>query len=324
MKIQRRRWVAAVSGAWLLMRGVDALAQAGRMARIGVLVYNAPQSEPLGPLLEGMKDAGYVPGKTVAFDYRGADGRAERLPALAAELVGLRPDVIFAFGGDVVPIAKAASATIPIVAWTSNDPVKSGLVASIGRPGGNVTGITLIYDELAGKTLGFLKQAVPGLSRAAILWNPEHADPEYQETQRAASLLKVRLQSLEVRRPEDFDPALQSAMRERAEAIVIVSSRLMSRERQRILEFAARNRIIVAGGWGEWTKHGALLTYGPNTAELMQHAAGFIVKILKGARPADLPMERPIRFELEINTAAARSFGLTIPQTLLAQADSVI
>ena len=236
----------------------------------------------------------------------------------------LKPAVIFALGGDVAPFAKSATTSIPIVVWTSNDPVESGLVASMSRPGGNVTGITLIYDELAGKTLGFLKEAAPAISRVAVLWNPDHADPEFRETKRAAVALGLQLQSLEVRRPDDFDGAFNAALGARVEGLVIISSRLMSRQRQQIAEFAAKNRIIVAGGWGEWTKDGALLTYGPNTTELMQRVAIYVAKIIKGARPSDLPMERPTHFELVINLKTAKVFGLTMPPTLLGRADHVI
>jgi len=321
--MKRRQFVEAVSGSLLTLSG-GAIAQPRKTPRIGMLLFTTPASEPIGPLLEALKDAGYAVDKNLAIDYRFAEGRHERLPALASELVQLGPDVIFALGGDVAPYAKAATATIPIVAWVSNDPVKSGLVADMGRPGGNVTGITLIYDELAGKTLGFLKEAAPSLTRVAVLWNPNHADPEYQETKHAAEVLKVRLQSLEVRRPDDFAAAYKAALAERAEALVIVFSRLMSRERPRILEFAAKNQILVAGGFGEWTRDGALLTYGPNTIEIMQRVAVFIAKILKGARPADLPMERPTRFELVLNLGTARAFGLTMPPNLLSRADRVV
>jgi ABC-type uncharacterized transport system substrate-binding protein len=320
----RRRFIGAMAGGLLSMRFPAATAQAGKVPRIGFLLFNSPQAEPIGPLLQGLEAMGYMDGKTIAIEYRFAEGKPERLPDLAAELVQLKPDVIFAFGGDVAPFAKKATTSIPIVAWMSNDPVESGLVTSLGRPGGNVTGITLVYDELAGKTLGFLKEAAPAVSRVAVLWNPDHADPEFRETKRAAAALGVQLQSLEVRRPDDFDRALKAALAERAEGLVIVSSRLMSRQRQQIAEFAAKNRIIVAGGWGEWTKDGALLTYGPNTTELMQRVAIYIAKIIKGARPSDLPMERPTHFELIINLKTAKVFGLMLPPTLLGRADQVI
>ncbi len=306
------------------MRFAAATAQAGNVPRLGILLFNSPPTEPIGPLLQGLGTMGYVDGKTIAIEYRFGDGKPERLPDLAAELVQLKPDVIFAFGGDVAPFAKKATTSIPIVAWMSNDPVESGLVASLGRPGGNITGITLVYDELAGKTLGFLKEAAPAVSRVAVLWNPDHADPEFRETKRAAVALGVQLQYLEVRRPEDLDRAFNAALGERAEGLVVVSSRLMSRQRQQIAEFAAKNRIIVVGGWGEWTKDGAFLTYGPNTVELMQRAAIYVTKIIRGARPSDLPMERPTHFELVLNLKTAKAFGLTVPSTLLGRADQVI
>ena len=322
--MNRRRWLRAMAGALVSMPFAATMAQGRNVPRIGFLLFNSPGTEPIGPLLQGLEAMGYVDGKTLAIEYRFAEGNPERLPDLAAELVRLKPDVIFAFGGDVAPFAKRATTAIPIVAWMSNDPVESGMVASLGRPGGNVTGITLVYDELAGKTLGFLKEAAPAISRVAVLWNPDHADPEFREMNRAAVPLGVQLQSLEVRRPDDFGGAFKLALGERAEGLVIVSSRLMSRQRQQIAEFATRNRIIVAGGWGEWTKDGALLTYGPNTAELMQRVAAYVAKIIKGARPSDLPMERPTHFELVINLKTARVFGLTLPPTLLGRADQVI
>ena len=322
--MNRRRYIGAMGGALLSLRFAAAKAQGGNVPRLGILLFNSPRAEPIGPLLQGLDAMGYVGGKTIAIEYRFAEGKAERLPDLAAQLVQLKPDVIFAFGGDVVPFAKRATTTIPIVAWMSNDPVESGMVASLGRPGGNVTGITLVYDELAGKTLAFLKEAAPAVSRVAVLWNPDHADPEFREMKRAAATLGVQLQSLEVRRPDDFDRAFKAALGEHAEGLVIVSSRLMSRQRQQIAEFAAKNRLIVAGGWGEWTKDGALLTYGPNTTEFMQRVAIYVAKILKGARPSDLPIERPTHFDLVINLKTAKLFGLTVPPTLLGRADQVI
>jgi len=323
--MNRRRCIGAMAGALLSVRFAAATAQERNVApRIGLLLFNSPRSEPIGPLLQGLDAMGYVDGKTLAIEYRFAEGDPERLPDLAAQLVQLKPDVIFAFGGDVVPFAIKATTSIPIVAWMSNDPVESGMVTSLGRPRGNVTGVTLVYDELAGKTLGFLKEAAPAVSRVAVLWNPDHADPEFREIKRAAVTLGVQLQSLEVRRLDDFDGVFKAALGERAEGLIIVSSRLMSRQRQQIAEFATKNRLIVAGGWGDWTKDGALLTYGPNTTETMQRVAIYVAKILKGARPSDLPMERPTHFDLIINLKTAKLFGLTVPPTLMGRADQVI
>jgi len=245
---------------------LGALAQQplGKVPRLGLLLFNSPQADPIAPLLEGLQALGYVDGKTIGIEYRFAEGKAERLPDLAAELVRLNPEVIFAYGGDVAPHVKKATGSIPIVALVSNDPVQSGLVASVPRPGGNVTGITLVYDELAGKVIELLKEAVPAISRIAVLWNPDHADPEFRETQRAATTLGVRLQSLEVRQPADFDAAFDSATRERAEGLIIVSTRLLLQRHQRIVEFGTKSRIIMAGNWGDWAKDGLLLTYGPD------------------------------------------------------------
>jgi putative tryptophan/tyrosine transport system substrate-binding protein len=237
-------------------------------------------------------------------------------------LAQLNPDVIFAFGGDVAPHMKRATSSIPIVVLVSNDPVQSGLVASVARPGGNVTGITLIYDELAGKVLELVKEAVPSISRVAVLWNPDHADPEYRETQRAATALGIKLQSLAVRQAGDFDAAFEAAISERAEGLITVSSRLLLQRRKMIAEFGAKNRILMAGSWGDW--EGMALTYGPNQAVAARRLAYYVDKILKGARPADLPMERPSRFELVLNQKVAAALGIKFPPSILARADGVI
>ena len=324
MLTRRRLLIALGAGTLGAPRASLAQQQPGKVPRIGVLLFNSPQTDPIGPLLEGLRALGYVDGKTVAIEYRFADGKAERLPELAVELVRLKPDVIFAYGGDVAPHAKKATGTIPIVVMVSNDPVESGLVASVARPGANVTGLTLVYDELAGKVLELLKEALPGISRVAVLWNPDHADPEFRQTQRAAAILGVRLQSLEVRRPGDFDGAFKAATVERAEGLVIVSTRLLFQQRREIAEFGARNRIPMAGGWGDWTQDGFLLTYGPDTAQAMRRIPVYIDKILKGVRPADLPVERPTRFELVVNAKTARTLGIKIPSSVLLRADRVI
>ena len=321
--MRRRAFIAGlgVAAAWPVVARAQ---QPGKVRRVGILLFNSPQTDPIGPLLEGLQGLGYVDGKTVAIDYRYAEGKAERLPNLAVELVQLKPDVIFAYGGDVAPYAKNATGSIPIVAMVSNDPVQSGLVASIGRPGANITGITLIYDDLAGKVLELLKEAVPSISRVAVLWNPDHADPEFRETQRVAAAKDVQIQSLEVRRPGDFDGAFQAAIGNRAEGLIIVSTRLLLMQRPKIAEFVANSRLPAAGGWGDWAKDGLLLTYGPNTDEAMRRISIYVDKILKGARPSDLPIERPTRFELVVNVKTAKALGIEIPPAMLARADEVI
>jgi putative ABC transport system substrate-binding protein len=320
-----RRELVAGLGASALAIPLGALAQqATGVRRVGVLLFNSPQSDPVGPLREGLHAVGYIDGKTVAYDFRFADGNAERLADLATDLVRLKPEVIVAYGGDVARHAKEATASIPIVALISNDPVQSGLVASIRRPGANVTGVTLIYDELAGKMLDLVKEAVPHVSRIAVLWNPNHADPEFRETERAATFRGVQLQSLEVRRPEDFERAFETAVAERAEAMIIVSTRLLLQQRARIIKFGAQQGIPLVGSWGDWAKDGFLLTFGPSPAVAMRQVAGYVDKILKGASPADLPFERPTRFELVLNRKAATALNVLFPPSLLARADEVI
>jgi putative ABC transport system substrate-binding protein len=289
-----------------------------------VLLFNSPQADPIGPFLENLRSLGYVDGKNIALDYAFAEGKAERLPELAAALVEHKPDVIFAYGGDVAPHAKAATKSIPIVAMVSNDPVQSGLVASLSKPGGNVTGLTLIYDDLAGKMLDLLKEAVPEITRIAVLWNPNHADPEFRETKRVAITKSIDLQSLEVRTASDFDEAFSAATDQHAEGLIVVSTRLLLNQRQKILAFATNSKVPTIGNWGDWARDGLLLSYGPNTEEAMKRVAVYVDRILKGARPADLPIERPTRFELVINLKTAKTIGLTIPPTLLARADAII
>jgi putative tryptophan/tyrosine transport system substrate-binding protein len=299
--------------------------QPGKVPRLGMLLFNSPQADPIGPLIQGLGALGYVDGKTIAVEYRYAEGKAERLANLAVELVQLKPDVIFAYGGDVAPYAKQATASIPVVVMVSNDPVQSGLVTSIRQPGFNITGITLIYDELAGKMLDLMKEALPEISNVAVLWNPDHADPEFRETQRVAIARGVELQSLEVRRPSDFDGAFKAAIDQRAEGLILVSSRLLLAQRQKIKEFTITTRIPAVGNWGDWAaKDGFLFTYGPNTDDAMRGIATYVNKILRGARPADLPIERPTRFELVVNAKTAQAFGIKLPDSIITRADKVI
>jgi putative tryptophan/tyrosine transport system substrate-binding protein len=299
--------------------------QPGKVPRLGMLLFNSPQADPIGPLIQGLGALGYVDGKTIAVEYRYAEGKAERLTNLAVELVQLKPDVIFAYGGDVAPYAKQATASIPVVVMVSNDPVQSGLVTSIRQPGFNITGITLIYDELAGKMLDLMKEALPEISHVAVLWNPDHADPEFRETQRVAIARGVELQSLEVRRPSDFDGAFKAAIDQRAEGLILVSSRLLLAQRQKIKEFTITTRIPAVGNWGDWAaKDGFLFTYGPNTDDAMRGIATYVNKILRGARPADLPIERPTRFELVVNAKTAQAFGIKLPDSIITRADKVI
>jgi putative tryptophan/tyrosine transport system substrate-binding protein len=299
--------------------------QTTKMARLGVLLFSAPEGDPnLAAFRQGLTDLGYVEGKNLTTVYRGAQGNPERLPGLAAELVALKPDVILALGGDVAPAVRTATNTIPVVMAVSTDPVRAGLVPSLARPGGNVTGVTFVSSELAAKRLQYLKEAAPRISRVAVLWNPNHVDPEYAETQTAGRTLGVQVQSLEVRALGDVDAAFQAAEAGRAEAIIIVSSRLTTFGRQRIMELATRQRLPVVSGWGPWAESGALLSYGPDLNDVVRRAATHVDRILKGANPGTLAVEQPTKFELVVNLKTAAALGLTIPPSLRVQATRII
>ncbi|MGH7335913.1 MAG: ABC transporter substrate-binding protein [Candidatus Rokuibacteriota bacterium] len=285
----------------LLAAPLSAEAQpTGKVARPGVLLLSSADPN-LDAFRRGLRELGHIEGRNLVIEYRAAEGNAGRLADLAVELVQLKPDVLFALGGNVAPFAKHATRTVPIVMVTSADPVRGGLVASLARPGGNVTGVTFLSADLAAKRLQFLKEVAPTISRVGLLWNPDHADDEFAETQAAARTLGIQLQSLEVRASADFEGAFQAAVTGRAEAIIVVSSRQMTLNRARILEFARSSKLPLACGWGPWAQGGALLSYGPDQNLLVRRAATYVDKILRGAKPADLPVEQPTKVELIIN-----------------------
>ena len=301
-----------------------ARAQPAKIARLGVLLFGTPETDSFPIIRRGLAGLGYVEGRNIVFEHRYADGRPERLFDLATDLVRTKPDVIIAAGGDVAPFAKQATRTIPIVMITSADPVQGGLVASLARPGGNVTGVTFVSSELAGKRLQFLKEAVPAVARVAVLSNPDHPDDELRATQAAGRSLGVHIQSLEVRRREDIEGAIALAHRERMQALIVVSSRLMTLSRALILSLAGENRMPLASGWGPWAAEGGLLSYGPDLDVVIRSSASYVDRILKGARPAEIPVEQPTKFALVLNLRTARKFALTIPPSLLQRADQVI
>ena len=321
----RRRTFLAGSFALLAVPLAGQAQEAGKVARIGVLLFGTPATDPnLASFVAGLRDLGYFEGRNLTLETRSAEGCLERVRDLAIQVVGLTPDVIVVLGGDMVPFVKDATSTIPIVMLHSQDPVEAGAVTSFARPGGNLTGVAFVSSETAGKRLQFLKEAVPSLTRVAVLWNPDHRDPEYRDIEAAARRLGIQVRSLEARRPEDFDGAFQSATRPRADALMVVSSRFMNISRPRILEFVSKERMPLVTGWGPWVRAGGLLSYGPDLDALMKRAASFVDKILKGTKPTDLPIEQPTKFELVINLKTARTLGLTIPPSLLARADHVI
>jgi putative ABC transport system substrate-binding protein len=295
--------------------------QAEPMRRIGLLVSTIREDV----IRQALRDLGYIEGKNILIEYRPAD-RADQLPGLAAELVSLKVDVIVAGGSQAVRAAQQATQSIPIVMAAGSDPVGTGFVASLARPGGNITGNSLFSPELSGKRLELLKEIVTGALRLAVLWNPE--DPpaalSLRETEAAARQLGIELKSIEVRNPGDFDMAFTSAMNFHAGAIAILSAPVMTIYASRIAELAWKNGLPAISNASEFPKAGGLMSYGPSFADLYKRAAVYVDKILKGAKPADLPVEQPTKFELVINLKTAKALGLTVPSSLLVAADEVI
>ncbi len=301
-----------------------------RVARIGYLATKVADSPvALEAFRLGLRDLGYVEGRSLVIEYRDAEGEAERLPALAAELVALKVDVIVAPGTPSALAAKQATRTIPIVFPAAGDPVTSGLVTSLARPGGNVTGLSNVHPDLVGKRLELLTQAVPRVSRVAVLWHPGGSDERanrdmLKAADVAARALGVRLQVVEARGSEDLDRAFSDMTSARADGLTVLASTMFLRERRRLVDLAAKNRLPAVYTWREAVDAGGLMAYGANLADLFRRAASYADKILKGAKPADLPVEEPTKFDLIINLKTAKALGLTIPQSLLLRADKVI
>jgi putative tryptophan/tyrosine transport system substrate-binding protein len=269
---------------------------------------------------------GWIEGKNIVFERRYAENRVERLPELAAELVRLNVDVIVGLGTLAPLAAKGATTTIPIVMTAAGDPLGSGLVASLARPGGNVTGMSLMAPDLGGKRLELLKELLPRLARVAVLWNAANPYPAlvFKETQAAGRTLGIEVQSLEVRDPRDFDGAFEALRRQRPDALITVEDPLTFNYMKLIADFAAGQRLPTLHGFREDVAAGALMSYGANLADLFRRAAGYVDKILRGAKPADLPVQQPTKFDLVINLTTAKALGLEVPPTLLARADEVI
>jgi putative ABC transport system substrate-binding protein len=304
-------------------------AQAGAQTpRIGILTNAFDPHSPYSPFeafRQGLRDLGYVEGQSIALEYRFADGKLERLPALAAELVRLKVDIILAEGVSGVQAAQHATGTIPIVFPTAFDPVGAGLVASLARPGGNITGVSFHDPALMGKRLELLKMAVPGVTRVAYLWHSSpNSAPSLHETETAARALGVQLQPVEVRAPYPFDQAFATMTAAHADALITQPSGVFWYRRTQIVDLAARTRLPGIFPDRELAEAGGLMTYGPSVAANFRRAATYVDKILKGAKPGDLPVEYPMKFELVINLKTAKALGLTIPPTLLFQADEVI
>jgi ABC-type uncharacterized transport system substrate-binding protein len=301
-----------------------------KVPRIGYLTGNLATGLTLrDAFLQGLRDLGYAEGRNVAIEYRDAQGKYDRFPALAADLVALNVDVIVVTNTPAALAAKQATRAIPIVLGWVVDPVSSGLVTNLARPGGNVTGLSTLARDIFGKRLELLKQAVPGVARLAILWHPgdygERTEREmHSHEDTAARALGVRFQVLTARGPEDFDRAFSDMVRARADAFAVQSTNVFFIQRRRLVDLAAKNRLPAMYPTREFVDAGGLMSYAANTAELLRRAAAYVDKILKGAKPADLPVEQPTKFELVINLKTAKALGLTIPQSVLLRADEVI
>jgi ABC-type uncharacterized transport system substrate-binding protein len=300
-------------------------AKAYRMGYLSALSLSA-ESARLDGFWQALRDLGYVEEKNIVIDYRFAEGKFDRLPQLAAELVRLKVDVIITTGPTSTRAAKEATITIPIVMAFDNDPVGNKFVASLARPGGNITGLSTYYPEISGKQLELLKEIVPRLSRVAVFGNsaiPGNAQA-LRETELAAATFGVHLQRLEVRDLKEIETAFREARKGRADGVLVLTSPVANSHRAQIVDLAIKNRLPAIYYTAEWVEAGGLLTYGANLIDLWRRAATYVDKILKGAKPADLPVEQPTKFELVINLKTAKQIGLTIPPNVLARADRVI
>jgi putative ABC transport system substrate-binding protein len=328
-RIKNRKWLGLLMAFLLVVVGAAAQAQQpARIHRIGILSpTSAPvQSARIEAFRQRLRELGYVEGKNIVIEVRYAEGKLERLPDLAAELVRLKVNVIVTVSGSGILAAKKATATIPIVFAQAADPVGTGLVPSLAQPGGNITGLSLMVPDLDGKRLELLKEAFPKVAQAAFLWRSGGSRGNLAVTamEAAAKALGVKLLLLEVRSLDDFDSAFARAKKERAQAFITAPSPLISTQQHQVLDFAAKNRLPAIYPFTEFVEAGGLMSYAPNTAEVWRRAADFVDKILKGTKPADLPVEQATKFEFVINLKAAKQIGLTIPPNVLARADRVI
>ena len=319
-------WLAL--GTLLFALSALAKAQQPKVPVIGILVGGTTTStEPnLVAFRERLGELGYIEGKNISFELRRAEGKSKQVPLFAAELVRLKVDIILASSTGVAVAVKDATSTIPVVMTNVTDPVGIGLISSLSRPGGNITGVTHLNADLAGKRLELLTETIPGFSRIAILWNRTDPGTElhFKETSAAAQALRLQLQSLEVKSVDEFDGAFKAAVKNRADALVPLAFPIIQARLRQIAELGLKNRLPTIYDRSAFIDAGGLMSYGPNILDTFRRAAAYVDKILKGAKPADLPVEQPTKFELVINLKTAKQIGLTIPPNVLARADRVI
>ena len=325
--LKRREFITLLGGAaaWPLA----ARAQQGeRMRRIGFLGNSTPELEAnlIEPFREGLRDFGYEAGRNIVIEYRWAEGKYERFPALIAELIASKVEVIVTAGTPASLAVKKAASSIPLVMIAVADPVATGLVASLARPGGNITGLTSITEDLEGKRLELLREVVPTVSHVAVFWNSENpgfAKP-VEEVQAAAKAMRLKVLSLGVRSREEIETGFASILRERPDALCVLADRMFLHHRKSIMDFASQQRLPGVHAYRELVEAGGLMSYGPSYAGMHKRASYFVDRILKGTNPGDLPVERPATFELILNRKAAKALGLEIPATVLLRADKVI
>ena len=313
----------------LLAMAIIAHAQqpAKKVPRIGVLRLGSPPEPQIDAFRQRLRDLGHVEGKNISFEYRYADGKLDRLPELAAELVRLKVDVIFTPNATVAKVAMQASSTIPIIFANAGDPVGNGIVASLARPGGNATGLANITEELSGKRLELLKQALPTVSHVAALWATSSLPTDklsIDETLAASRPLKMRVQVLKVQEPEEFEGLFATARKDGATAMTVLRSPFLNLHQKTLVDLAIKYRLPGIYEAQGFVDKGGLMSYGVNGLDMYRHAATYVDKILKGAKPTDLPVEQPTKFELVINLKTAKQLNLTIPQSVLFRADRVI
>jgi len=326
--VDRRAFLATLTGGLLAAPLAAEGQQAGRVPRIGYLGTRTPSDFGLDAFRQGLRELGWVEDQNIVIDYRFAEGKFDRLPDLAAELVRLKVDILVTHSTPGAAAGKNATETIPIVMIAVGDPVGLGLIASLARPGGNATGLSfsIVGLEIIGKQLELLKETVPKIRRMAILSNAANPTKPLaiRDVNVAARSLGVQLQLLEAGGPNEFDSAFAAMAKDRVGALLVVADSMFVFHRTRLSDLAARSRLPAVYGWREHVEAGGLMSYGPSLRDLFRRAATYVDKILKGAKPADLPVEQPTKFEVVINLRTAKALGLTIPQSLLLRADQVI
>jgi putative tryptophan/tyrosine transport system substrate-binding protein len=327
--MDRREFISGLTIGLLAAPLAAEAQQTGKLARVGLLSDEPPTSNVMSsgePFEKGLRGLGYIAGKNIVIEYRSSEGRQDRLPGLAADLVRLKVDVIVTVGTPAARAAVNASKTIPIVFARIADPVALGLVSGLGRPGGNSTGVSVVTTQLAAKRLEILKAALPRLARVGVLWNPNYPPtaPELKEIQEAARSLKVHVQAVALQDLKDLERVISTMKADHLDALTLVPNPLLYEQPARVTDLLASSGLPTMFWRAEWVEAGGLMSYGPSYADMYRRAATYVDKILKGAKPADLPVEQPTTFELVLNLKTAKALGLTVPPSFLQRADQVI